>query len=52
MSFEIKKVPTVEDQKSIYKYTYGPDEAKIFYHGDGSIDYDSTCNEWYLKNTN
>lgn len=49
MSFEIKKVPTVEDQKSIYKYTYGPDEAKIFYHGDGSIDYDSTCNEWYLK---
>ena len=32
MSFEIKKVPTVEDQKIIYKYTYGPDEAKIFYN--------------------
>lgn len=49
MSFEIKKVPTVEDHKSIYKYTYGPDEAKIFYNGDGSINADNTYSEWYLK---
>jgi|GEM_PF-5737007 len=49
MSVEIEKVPTVEDHKIIYKYTYGPDEAKIFYNNDGSINADNTYSEWYLK---
>lgn len=50
MPVEIEKVPTTsEDHQVIYNYRYGPNEAKIFYNSDGSINYDSTYTEWYLK---
>lgn len=42
----------IEDNKSIYRYTYGQGDdktARIWYNNDGSINAESTYNEWYSK---
>lgn len=42
----------IEDNKSIYQYTYGQGDdktARIWYNNDGSINADNTYNEWYNK---
>lgn len=54
MAFYLKDVGRgCEDSRDIYKYYSGGQGehriAKIFTHGDGSIDEDGTYNEWYLK---
>ena len=53
MPYKIEPVGRgTEDKKSIYPVTYGQGNdktAKIWYNNDGSINYDSTYSEWYLK---